>query len=126
MKNLNKKMKTATMTAAALSSLVMTGCAVKTKILDVSAVSMTHPSIKEGESLQEKGPVTGQFCMDTMNDKGSIGLIDEVVRNAQKQHNVDFITNAVVFQTGNCVGIEGTGHNITSAAAAPSGNTKQR
>jgi hypothetical protein len=109
-------MKSNILTFVALISLV--GCAMKTKILDTAAISMTKAHLNEGEKLSETGPVTGQFCADTWNDKGSFGLIDECVKNAQQQSGVDFILNASVYRSGNCVSVEGTGAKLASTGTA--------
>ncbi len=94
------------------------GCAMKTKILDASAVSMTHMHLKPGESLKETVPVTGKFCADTFGDKGSIGLIDESVKAAQQQFSVDYILNASFWNEGACISVEGTGAKVMASAGA--------
>ena len=101
---------------AILALASLSACVMKTKILDVTAVSMTKSNLNDGEKLQETGPVTGKFCSDTFGDKGSLGLIDESVKNAQTQSGVDFILNASVWAEGGCVSVEGTGAKIASAA----------
>ncbi|MGE3681819.1 MAG: hypothetical protein AB7G93_08845 [Bdellovibrionales bacterium] len=98
----------------------------KTKILDTPAISMTHTNLKQGDKLQETGPVTGTFCPDTFGDKGSIGLLDESVKAAQTQHSVDYILNASFWREGNCISVEGTGAKIASlnnTPASPSSGT---
>ena len=93
---------------AALAS----GCAMRTKVLDVQAVSMTRPSLGPGETLRETGPVKGEFCADSMRDakRGvAVGLMDEAVKRAQEEHKVDFITNATFYSSGSCMIVEGTG-----------------
>ena len=89
-------------------------CAMKQKIMDAGAVSMTHNALAANESLKETGPVTGQFCPDSFKDKGSIGLIDEAIKNAQETNKVDYIVNASVFHQGNCTLVEGTGAKVVS------------
>jgi hypothetical protein len=100
------------------------GCAMKTKILDTQAVSMTHYSLKDGEKLQEVGPVTGKFCSST-NDKGNIGLIDESVKATQEQYKVDYILNATFWNENGCVSVDGTGAKIvaSSGVLAPATST---
>src|SRR5438309_11881327 len=95
----------------------LSACAMKTKVLDAGAVSMTRTSLAPGQKLQEVGPVTGEFCSDTFGDKGSIGLIDEAVKSAQTKHSVDMITNASFYTTGNgCMSVEGTGQKIMTSS----------
>ena len=99
----------------------LSACAMKTKILDAGAVSMTRTSLAADQKLQEVGPVTGQFCSDSFHDSGNVGLIDEAVKAAQKQYSVDMITNASFYTTGNgCMMVEGTGQKIISANTAAS------
>jgi hypothetical protein len=96
----------------------LAGCAMRTKVLDVAAVSMTKSSLNEGETLKETGPVSGQFCADTFGDKGSIGLIDESVKMAQSQSGVDFILNAAFWNEGQCMVVEGTGAKIAGGGTS--------
>jgi hypothetical protein len=102
----------------AISAVILsTGCAMKTKILDAGAVSMTHNALKPGQKLEEKGQVSGEFCGDSSRDKGTIGLMDEAIKAAQKSHSVDFISNATFYVTGaNCMSVEGTGMKIVGSA----------
>lgn len=86
-------------------------CAMKQKVLDVPAVSMTQSYLPQDKTLEETGPVTGSFCTST-DHKGSYGLIDESVKNAQQTAKVDFIVNASFFQEGSCMTVEGTGARI--------------
>ena len=105
-----------------LSILLLGGCAMRTKILDVAAISMTQTSLKPGEKLTEVGAVSGKFCSDQWNDKGNIGLIDESVKAAQATHKIDWIINASIWREGNCVDVEGTGAKLMASAgttAAP-------
>lgn len=95
-------------------SFLSVGCAMRTKILDASMVSMTRPSLAPNEKVTEKGPVSGRFCPDMSNDRGSKGLIDMSVRAAQEQNKVDFISNVSLWAEGNgCVAVEGTGLVVT-------------
>jgi hypothetical protein len=103
-----------------ISLLFLSGCAMKTKILDTPAISMTHANLKPGEKLQETGPVSGKFCSDMWKDKGSFGLIDAAVTAAQDEHKIDFITNASFWNDSGCITVEGTGARIVTASAAPS------
>ena len=95
-----------------LGSLVfLSACAMKQKVLDASAVSMSHSHVPEGKKLKEVGEATGQFCTSS-NDKGSMGLMDNAIKNAQMNSKVDFILNASFFQEGSCMTVEGTGARI--------------
>lgn len=92
-------------------TLMLGACAMKQKVLDASAVSMTHTAVPDGKTLEEVGPVKGTFCTDS-SQKGSYGLMDESVKDAQKTAKVDFIVNASFFQENRCMTVEGTGARI--------------
>ena len=103
-----------------LSLIALTGCATKVKILDASAVSMTHANVPANATLVETGDVSGQFCPDTFGDSGQVGLLDEAIKDAQKKSGADFITNAAFWrENGNCITISGTGQKLQTAASAP-------
>jgi len=117
-------MKNSKLVIALLAIACLPACAVKTKILDAPAVSMTYPSINAGQALRETGPVTGEFCSNAFSDKGTVGLIDEAVRAAQQKYSVDFITAASFYTTGNgCVSVEGTGQKVVATASAAADTT---
>lgn len=91
----------------------VTSCAHKVKILDASAVSMTHTSLEPKQKLQSIGDIEGEFCPDSMNDKGQIGLLDEAIMAAQKKSGADFITNATFYRNqSGCISVAGTAHKI--------------
>lgn len=98
----------------------VTSCAHKVKVLDASAVSMTHNSIEANQNLVEIGEVESEFCPDAMNDKGQIGLLDEAIMGAQKKSGADWIMNASFWrdQRG-CISVTGMGKKISTTAAAP-------
>ncbi len=95
--------------------IAVTSCAHKVKILDASAVSMTHTSVEPGQNLVEIGDVEGEFCANQFNDKGDVGLIDMAVHNAQTKSGADWITNASFWRSGSCVSVTGTGKKLTAA-----------
>lgn len=104
-----------------------TSCAHKVKVLDASAVSMTHNSIEANQNLVEIGEVESEFCPDSFNDKGQIGLLDEAILNAQKKSGADWIMNASFWrdQRG-CISVTGTGKKISTTAAAPAHKSKKK
>lgn len=109
----------------ALTALLMlSGCAMRTKILDTQAISTTHFNLKDGEKLQEIGPVTGKFCPDTFGDKGSIGLVDESVKSAQQKYQVDWILNASFWRSASCIELEGTGAKVVAGNTTPPAKSK--
>ncbi|MFZ4714584.1 MAG: hypothetical protein ACOYL6_12755 [Bacteriovoracaceae bacterium] len=113
-----------------VSLLSLGACAMnKTKIMDVASVSMTHNNVPAGTKLEEKGPVTGEFCANSFGDKGNVGLMDEAVKKAQSTSNVDFILNASFWQSGSCISVEGTGAKMMEVAtntATPAKASKKK
>lgn len=103
-----------------LIATVAVSCAHRTKVLDTAAISMTHDSIKPGHELVTKGPVTAEYCTDTFNDKGQIGLMDEAVKKAQTMNQVDYIMNATFWSTAGCMVVEGEGANVVETKTATS------
>ena len=95
--------------------VVVSGCSTRQKLLDIPGVSMTNTPYEHGGKLQDKGPVTGEFCAQQFSDKGEIGLIDEAIKNTQATYKVDFITNVTIWTSSNsCIVIEGTGQTLVS------------
>lgn len=104
----------------------VTSCAHKQKILDASAVSMTHNSLDAGQNLVEIGEVESEFCPSAMNDKGDIGLLDEAIAAAQKKSGADWITNASFWRDmSGCISVTGTGKKISTSAATTTKNKKK-
>ena len=85
----------------------VSSCAMKQEILNASAVSMTRYSIKKKVKLEEAGEVTGEFCADISGNSGTLGLLDEAIKDAQNKSGADYITNAVFYSRGNCIVVEG-------------------
>ncbi len=106
--------------ALILIAAVSVSCAMRQKVLDTSAISMTHDSLKPGTELMTKGPVKAEFCSDAFKDKGDIGLMDEAVKKAQADNQVDYIMNASFWSTGGCMVVEGEGAKVVETKAASS------
>ena len=87
--------------------VLFTSCAMKQRILNASSVSMTKYSSQKGQNVEEAGEVTGEFCADTLSDSGTVGLLDEAIKDAQNKSGADFISNATFYSKGNCVIVEG-------------------
>lgn len=111
--------------ALVLIAAVSVSCAMRQKVLDTSAISMTHDSLKPGTELMTKGPVKAEFCSDAFKDKGDIGLMDEAVKKAQADNQVDYIMNASFWSTGGCMVVEGEGAKVVETKAASSSLPKK-
>lgn len=92
--------------------VLASSCAMKQRILNASAVSMTKYSTKKSQKAEEAGEVTGEFCADSTSDSGTVGLLDEAIKDAQNKSGADWITNAVFYSKGNCVIVEGMAMKI--------------
>ncbi len=106
--------------ALILIAAVSVSCAMRQKVLDTSAISMTHDSLKPGTELVTKGPVKAEYCTDAFKDKGEIGLMDEAVKKEQTDHQVDYIMNASFWSTGGCMVVEGEGATVVATKTATS------
>lgn len=96
------------------AAVIFTSCAAqKVKVMNAPAVSMTHESLKTGQTLVESGAVKGEFCADSFKKSGTFGLFDEAVKNAQETSHVDFILNATFWASGSCMSVEGTGAKVS-------------
>lgn len=105
----------------------VTSCAHKVKILDASAVSMTHTSVEPGQNLVEIGDVESEFCPDSMKDEGTIGLLDMAIQNAQMKSGADWITNVSFWRDGKgCISVTGTGKKLAAVTPATKATTKKR
>lgn len=115
MKNLKFAVTTAKILPMALGILFW-GCANKTKLIDVYAISTTYSSVPNNKILQEIGPVKNQNCVQSFTKANSTsgtknisnGLFDEAIIGAQTKLNADFILHAKLYQDGSCFTVEGT------------------
>lgn len=89
-------------------ALIITSCAHRVKFLNVGGVSMTKYHLKNGQKTKELDEVEGKFCPDSFKQSGSFGLIDEAVKDAQKNSKADFLTNVTFYREGSCVVAVGT------------------
>ncbi len=93
------------------AALFLTSCAMKQRILNASAVSMSQYNNK-GYTLVEAGDVTGEYCRQATAEMKTVGLLDEAIKDAQRKSKADFITNATFYAKGNCVLVEGQAMKI--------------
>lgn len=93
------------------SILMFIGCASRQKILDVPAVSMKVSSLQGNQKLKAIGDVKGQYCASA-SDKGSVGLMDEAIRDAEKKSGGEVFTDASFFSSGSCIELEATANKI--------------
>ena len=93
--------------------LSLSGCH-RSLFLRANAVSMKHRALPENTKLHEIGPVSGRYCIkQTEFNKGEdVGLMDEAIKAAEREHNVDFILHANFYKEHQCVIVEGDGARI--------------
>jgi len=102
-------------------AVLLSGCEMKQKILDLNAVSMTSENLKDGEALKETGPVSNRFCADSFHDQGQIGILDRLIQITQEEESADYLTKVSFYRTGKtCFLLEGIGNTIVAAAPKPS------
>ncbi|CAN5721062.1 hypothetical protein BH10BDE1_BH10BDE1_04310 [soil metagenome] len=112
-------MKNAIRTAIVIvTAFGFTACALKTKILDTAAISMTRGPLEHGERIRETGPVSGEFCMTTFSAGDTQGLLDESVKSAQTKYGVDYLINATFWRKSGCITVEGSGGKLMAASVA--------
>lgn len=93
--------------------LIGAGCAHQYDLMKANAVSMKHRSLPANATLVKVADVESRYCMK--NDKHSgidIGLMDEAIKAAEAEHNIDFIQHATFRADGKCVIVTGDGMRI--------------
>ncbi|MSP23710.1 MAG: hypothetical protein EXR75_00810 [Myxococcales bacterium] len=96
------------------------GCGFQGKLLDASAVSMTHSSLEPDETLKETGEIAEEFCPSPLAVDRYTGALDGAIAQAQKKSGADFITNASFFRNANgCIHVTGTANKIEKRATVP-------
>jgi hypothetical protein len=91
----------------AVLGLGFSSCAHKVRLLDASAVSMTKKHGVKGVKAADKGAANGEACYDS-SASGTIGLMDNAIKAAQKSSGADYIADATFYAKGSCVTVEGT------------------
>ncbi|MEK6624076.1 MAG: hypothetical protein AABY86_03850 [Bdellovibrionota bacterium] len=82
-------------------------CAHRFPILQAEIISMTDQSLEEGILLVEIGPVDEVFCPTPTKDPNAMGIIDELIKNAQQKSGADFLGKAIISDENNdCVSIK--------------------
>ncbi len=79
---------------ALIMILSLSACATRSvKVMDASWVSMKHARSPQNiAALKSVGTIEERFCQESWS--GSYGLMDEVVKLAEKKHGIDYIRNA--------------------------------
>lgn len=94
--------------------IVLNGCAARTvKVLDAPWVSMKNPGPPAaGAKLVRVGPVEEEYCVNSWS--GSYGLMDEVTKQAEKKHGIDYVRSASFTKTEgtSCVQLSGEGYRV--------------
>jgi hypothetical protein len=96
--------------------LLLSGCAMKTKILEVPLVSQTYSNVPAGAHLQMVGPAYGHYCA---NGDDTSGMLDEATAIAQRRGQFDFISEVQVSREANCISLQGVGQRLVQAAVTP-------
>ena len=93
--------------------ICLSGCH-RHSLLKINATSMKYRNLPAGASLNNIGPLKAEYCMAYFEkDSGEdIGLIDEVIKVAQKKYDIDFILNPHFTYSGKCIYVSGDGAKI--------------
>lgn len=96
-----------------LGALFLAGCATRTlKVLDAPWASMKNSGPPAGGTklLMRVGPVQEEYCMESWS--GSYGLMDEVMKQAEKKHGIDYVRSAsfTISQGRPCAQLSGEGY----------------
>jgi hypothetical protein len=96
--------------AAAAAALATVGCSNRYTILSVPAVSMTTPSLQQGEAATPAGRVEAEYCLGddpVVSKDDNIGLIDEAVAKAQQKSGAKYLSDVTIQRDSSCVYVEG-------------------
>lgn len=92
----------------------LTSCASRqVKVLDAPWVSMKNSEAPDASmKLAKAGSVDERYCLKSWS--GSFGLMDEVVKQAETKHKIDYIRNASFNKDEGreCMNLVGEGYRI--------------
>lgn len=95
--------------------LLLAGCAGRTvKVLDAPWVSMKNSGPPPaGAKLVRVGPVNEEYCLDSWAS-GTFGLMDEVTKQAEKKHGIDYVRSASFTKSEGhaCAQLSGEGYRL--------------
>ena len=100
-----------------LAMFAMSACSTSTvKVLDANWTSMKHampPASNQKLVLVSK--VQSEYCLDSWGGSGSFGLMDEAVKKAETQYEIDYIKYPAFTQSvgKSCVQVSGEGYRVT-------------
>jgi hypothetical protein len=95
-------------------SFLFIGCASRSvRVMDASWVSMRHTAPPDNpKKMTRVATIDETYCMEKWS--GSFGLMDEVVKQAEAKHNIDYIKSPIFSKDENrpCVTVIGEGFRI--------------
>lgn len=102
-------------TGSCLLALFLTGCAIQYDLMKAHAVSMKHYHLPDNAKLVKVADVNSKYCIKDfkVSNGKSIGILDEAIKAAEKEYDIDFITNAIFRAQGKCVIVIGDGVRIS-------------
>ena len=93
----------------AFLALVLAGCASQIKILDSEWASMKYTEAPDISKVTRVSSVKKKHCVSTWS--GTYGLMDEVLKEVERDFNVDYVRSASFTMIGkNCMVLEGDGY----------------
>jgi hypothetical protein len=99
-----------------LIAFVLSACAhSREKLLDANWVSMKNdmPPTKQTK-LASIGQISEEYCFSSFKGRGSYGLMDEVVKQAEAKHGIDYIKSPSFSKSvgHQCVQVSGQGYRV--------------
>jgi hypothetical protein len=98
----------------ALMMFAVSACGTRNvKVLDANWTSMKHPMPPSAnQKLVHVSKVQTEYCLESWS--GSFGLMDEAVKKAETQYEIDYIKYPAFSQTvgKSCVQISGEGYRV--------------
>ena len=102
------------MIALSLLALTMSACGTRNvKVLDANWTSMKHAMPPApNQQLMRVSKIQTEFCLESWS--GNYGLMDEAVKKAEAQYEIDYIKYPAFTQSigKSCVQVAGEGYRI--------------
>jgi hypothetical protein len=103
-------MKSVLLVAGVVAAAATSGCGARYTILSVPAVSMTVPSLPQGQTAAPGGRVEAHYCTGDdpiVSKDDNVGLIDEAVARAEQKSGSKYLSDVTIQRDENCVYVEG-------------------
>jgi hypothetical protein len=100
-----------------IMTVAMSACSTQTvKVLDANWTSMKHPMPPApNQQLVLVSKIQTEYCLASFGPSGFFGLMDEAVKKAETQYEIDYIKYPAFTQSvgKSCVQVSGEGYRVT-------------